>query len=144
MSDAGTPWRVFRGRREIWAEGDLPAALESLRNVFRVDHCGVCSTFEQGRLLERMDSVDAAIEAFERFENTTMAALANFVLEDHPLAQFRLGELYSTKGDNEAAITAYTKFVEMWKDADADLQPQVQYARDRIDALLTASVREPE
>ncbi len=126
------------------AEGDLPAALESLRNVYLVDRCEVCSAYGHGRLLERMDSVDAAIAAYERFENTTMAALVNFALEDHPLAQFRLGELYSTKGDNEAAITAYTKFIEMWKDADADLQPQVQYARDRIDVLLTASVREPE
>ena len=135
-------WYALAGIQE--AEGDLPAALESLRNVQRVDHCEVCSAYEQGRLLERMDSVDAAIEAFERFENTTMAATVNFILEYHPLAQFRLGELYSTKGDNEAAIEAFSKFVEMWREADADLQPQVQYARDRIDALLTASIREPE
>ncbi len=135
-------WYALAGIQE--AEGDLPAALESLRNVYAVDHCEVCSAYDQGRLLERMDSVDAAIAAYERFENTTMAASVNFVLEDHPLTQFSLGELYSTKGDNEAAIEAFSKFVEMWKDADTDLQPQVQYARDRIDALLTASLREPE
>ena len=47
-------------------------------------------------------------------------------------------------GNNAEAVDAYTNFVDIWKDANAVLQPQVEYARDRINELVTQSVREPQ
>ncbi len=35
------------------------------------------------------------------------------------------------------------KLVDYWKNADLTIRPQVQYARERIDALLDQKAREP-
>jgi hypothetical protein len=47
----------------------------------------------------------------------------------------RLAELHDAKGNAEQAMTHYAQFVELWKEADAELQPQVQKARDRLREL---------
>ncbi len=38
----------------------------------------------------------------------------------------RLGELYEERGERDEAVRYYSEFVELWKDADAELQPQVE------------------
>ncbi len=52
--------------------------------------------------------------------------------------------LYSRNGQTEKAIDAYSNFVDMWAEADSDLQPKVRYARERIERLLDQSTREPQ
>ena len=47
-----------------------------------------------------------------------------------------LGELYEARGDRENAVAHYNEFVEMWKDADPELQPQVADVRERIARLV--------
>jgi len=47
----------------------------------------------------------------------------------------RLGELYEAKGDNQRAASNYLAFVELWKNADPELQPKVQEARQRLARL---------
>jgi tetratricopeptide (TPR) repeat protein len=47
----------------------------------------------------------------------------------------RLGELYEAKGDKDNAVKQYTRFVDLWKGADAELQPQVREVRDRLRKL---------
>jgi tetratricopeptide (TPR) repeat protein len=47
----------------------------------------------------------------------------------------RLGELCEAKGDKDCAIKQYTRFVELWKNADPELQPQVAAVRDRLRKL---------
>lgn len=51
------------------------------------------------------------------------------------LSHKRLGELYDAKGNAEQAASHYAQFVELWKGADASLQPQVQRARERLKEL---------
>ena len=41
----------------------------------------------------------------------------------------RLGELYAARGDHAKAREYYGRFVELWKEADAELQPSVADAR---------------
>ena len=55
----------------------------------------------------------------------------------------RPDEIHSQLGNIDSAIEAYQKFSDIWVDADDILQPQVQYARDRIDQLLIVKAREP-
>jgi hypothetical protein len=43
--------------------------------------------------------------------------------------------LYQAKGDRARAIAHYTAFVNLWKNADPDLQPQVAAARKKIAQL---------
>ena len=47
----------------------------------------------------------------------------------------RLGELYEAKGNTAKAIENYTKFVDLWKDADPELQPAVKQAKARLEEL---------
>ena len=54
----------------------------------------------------------------------------------------RLGELYEAKGDKAKAIAYYQKFVDLWKNADPELQPQVAEARRRLARL--APVEKPK
>ncbi|HET8622148.1 MAG TPA: hypothetical protein VFM14_01165, partial [Gemmatimonadales bacterium] len=46
-----------------------------------------------------------------------------------------LGELYESKGDAPRAIEQYNHFVELWAEADPDLQPQVLEVRGRLERL---------
>jgi len=48
---------------------------------------------------------------------------------------FRLGELYEDAGDARAATEYYGRFVDLWKQADPELQPRVTEARNRIERL---------
>ena len=50
----------------------------------------------------------------------------------------RLGELYEAKGDRAKSMDYYTKFIDLWKDADIELQPTVAEARRRLDKLRRA------
>jgi serine/threonine-protein kinase len=45
------------------------------------------------------------------------------------------GEIYERRGDRHAALEAYGRFVELWREADPVVQEQVKAARDRMAAL---------
>ncbi len=50
-------------------------------------------------------------------------------------ADFRtlhLGELYEYRGDRDNAVRYYSELIELWKEADRELQRQVEDVRDRI------------
>lgn len=53
-------------------------------------------------------------------------------------AHERLGQLYDAKGDTETAAIHYARFVELWKDADPELQPRVTAARERLNEIVRA------
>ncbi len=48
----------------------------------------------------------------------------------------RLGELYEHQGERQKAIGYYDRFVELWKDADPELQPVVREVRARLARLV--------
>ena len=52
---------------------------------------------------------------------------------------YRLGELYQDAGDTKRATEYYGRFVDLWKNADPELQPRVTEARARIDRLNRAN-----
>ena len=45
------------------------------------------------------------------------------------------GKLYSELGKSEQAIASYERFLELWKDAEAPVQPQVSTARKELARL---------
>jgi hypothetical protein len=47
----------------------------------------------------------------------------------------RLGELAEARSDRQKAASFYTKFVELWKTADPELQPKVAEVRKRLARL---------
>ncbi len=52
-----------------------------------------------------------------------------------PISHFRRGEIYEGMGSVDEAIEHYARFVELWENADTELQPMVEDARARIERL---------
>ncbi|MEP6492418.1 MAG: protein kinase [bacterium] len=85
---------------------------------------------------------DSAITAFTRYVTST-SIMNRFGSDGYFLAGSykRLGELWEAKGDREKATQYYTKFIELWKGADPDLQPKVADARKRLARLADTEAR---
>jgi tetratricopeptide (TPR) repeat protein len=99
---------------------------------------GDCWTCWLPRLAVAYDlagNADSAIAVFERYvSHPGMGRPIDdglFLAGSHK----RLGELYEAKGDRQRAAGHYTTFVELWKKADPELQPQVNEVRKRLARL---------
>ncbi|HET6680441.1 MAG TPA: hypothetical protein VFG84_04525, partial [Gemmatimonadaceae bacterium] len=88
----------------------------------------------RGFAFEGLGQADSAIVSLERYLETPDPSVSIDAAYKARALQ-RLGELYEGKGDNARAIEYYSKFADLWKDADAKLQPQVREARQRIEHL---------
>ncbi len=89
---------------------------------------------EVGRGYELMGHPDSAIAAYERYlaERTLTVTEIAF---DLPEVLGRLATLHEAWGDRDAAALHSARFVELWSEADAELQPEVREARQRAEAM---------
>jgi eukaryotic-like serine/threonine-protein kinase len=69
-----------------------------------------------------LDRLDEAISEYERILRLN---------QNYPLAHYHLAQAYERKGNQEQALAAYERFLQTWKDADADL-PEVIIAQQRL------------
>ncbi|HSQ29576.1 MAG TPA: protein kinase [Gemmatimonadaceae bacterium] len=101
-----------------------------------------CATCVSPRLAHAYDlagRTDDAIREFENYLNSTYARRGTVTDPQFLAGSYkRLAELYEAKGDREKAAGYYTRFVELWKNADPELQPKVQEARRRLARLGNA------
>ncbi len=94
--------------------------------------------YNTGRAFDRANMPDSTIATFEQYLHCqTIERLGNDMV-NLPLVQRRLGELYEARGDRARAATHYAAFVDLWKNADPDLQPQVADVRKRLARVSTA------
>jgi eukaryotic-like serine/threonine-protein kinase len=102
----------------------------------RTGGCGTCGLFFLASLLDRRGSIDSARVAFEALVNTP-TVMGRLGAESFGLAPSykRLGELYEAGGDRKRAADYYGRFVDLWKDADPELQPGVREVRQRLARL---------
>ena len=56
-------------------------------------------------------------------------------LVELPRAYKRLGELYELRGETTNAIQRYSDLVDLWRNADPELQPVVEDVQSRIAKL---------
>ena len=91
------------------------------------------------RAFESLQRPDSAIVAYEAYLRSTNPYQLPTDARELARTYKRLGELYEAKGDTKRAIQRYGDFVELWKDADAVLQPNVTAVRERITKLLRKS-----
>ena len=98
-------------------------------------NCLVCQVPFEANAWDLAGQPDSAIARYEHYIDTRQPFRATtdeiFLAGSHK----RLGELYEAKGDKQNALTHYLKFVDLWKDADAELQPRVGEVRARIARL---------
>jgi tetratricopeptide (TPR) repeat protein len=126
---------------EAQAEHRWREAAEAFGREASTRHCSPCGAFAAGQMWEAAGVPDSAI-AFYRLGTDRPELYSNEDPALYPVVLRRLGDLYEQRGDRAAAIEWYSRFVDLWHDADPDLQPIVREVRDRI-ARLTAEPRSP-
>jgi tetratricopeptide (TPR) repeat protein len=96
--------------------------------------CARCAMINLARAFDLAGQRDSAIVYFQRFVDTPHTFL--FEDQDWLAGSFkRLGELYEAAGDLPKAVTNLERFVDLWKDADPELQPKVRDARTRLERI---------
>ena len=100
-----------------------------------IGSCARCALPAIARAQDLAGQADSAVATYERYLETKAY---NRLFEDSrnlAPAHKRLGELYDAKGDREKAALHYRAFVDLWKNADPELQPAVQQVRQKLSAL---------
>ena len=134
----GTFGRHFAAAEIAAAQGHSAEAVAELSALRQESGCVTCLLLDIGRLREKMNQPDSALAAYDTL---VMRSSPNRVFDDtYQLAPVyrRLGELYEAKGDRARALDYYGRFVELWKNADPELQPAVREVRQRLSRLGAA------
>jgi tetratricopeptide (TPR) repeat protein len=111
----------------LWASDSLPDG--------PANDCTGCLESSLGRAFDLANQPDSAIAHFEEYlKDPSVRAPGRDAIILAGVHK-RLGELYEAKGDLPRAITNYSKFVDLWKNADPELQPKVDQVRKRLETL---------
>jgi tetratricopeptide (TPR) repeat protein len=99
---------------------------------------GVAVAYDSARML------DSAIHWYERAVATPMyyygpGSLWHPAMRN-PAVHERLGQLYEAAGNRRKAREHLTTFIDLWKDADPELQPRVADARARLARLRSPPI----
>ena len=100
--------------------------------------CTVCTPLFIGLAFDRGGQADSArtyLRQYVEMSGSSHSGVDRFYLAP---ALYRLGELYES-ADKKLATEYYGRFVDLWANADPDLQPRVAEARRRIDRLNRSS-----
>ncbi len=117
------------------AEGRYEEALAEFRTS-DVGVCSICALPGLAATYEAMGQVDSVVAVYQRAIDLSYSYRLyyfDYVLLGHALE--RLGQLYDGRGDREKAAECYGRFVELWADADPELQPRVEAARRRLEEV---------
>ena len=124
----------------LWDRGQPGEALRVLDQIERQIwyNVALASTF-LAQPLERFLRAEVLFE-LGRYDEAipwyaNIAQLAPFEVAHRSIAWLRLGEIYDRQGDSEGAAEYYAKFIDAWSDADPELQPHVEAARQALAAL---------
>jgi len=113
--------------KEFWKGDSLPDG--------PVDECDACTYVNLARAYDKANAPDSAIVYFEKFFASTDSYRFQADYTTRGPALRRLGELYEAKGDRAKAAHYYQEFVNLWKNADPELQPQVAEIKRRLARL---------
>jgi tetratricopeptide (TPR) repeat protein len=113
------------------ATGDGARALEHFKRA-DAGSCVPCTWSETSRAFDAMGNTDSALVWMERYLDAGTSRLSATDALYLGTTYRRAGELLEDKGDVVNALRRYEQFIELWKDADPLLQPQVTLIRERI------------
>jgi len=131
------PFRHGAAAEIAFAEGRVQDAIKGYRAWHDEDSCAVCGLYLLARAYERAGQRDSAVAVYERAVTTPGYFRAFEESATLGPTYRRLGELYEERGDTARARDYYGRFVDLWKDADAELQPVVRDVRQRLVKLRT-------
>ena len=101
------------------------------------NECAPCLPFNLARAFDAAGKPDSAAVMFERYLSTPYWLKTDAEMDPVrlPAVHERLGQLYESMGNTEKAIEHYRAFIDLWKNADPELQPRVADARKRLARL---------
>ena len=114
------------------AAGRVAEGLKLLRRSADGHFCPICGLPDLARAYDLAGDADSAIAVYRRYVDTPWSERWSADGEFTGHALLRLGELLRQEGDSAPASATYRRFVELWSDADAELQPLVVRARRRL------------
>jgi tetratricopeptide (TPR) repeat protein len=128
--DREAPYHRARGEVAL-AEGRIADAAAEFR-ASDVDRCLICAMPGLARAYEAAGEKDSVVAVLERYVNTpNYVRLRVDRVHLGPTLE-RLGQLYEARGRIEEASMCYGRLVELWADADRELQERVRPARERL------------
>jgi tetratricopeptide (TPR) repeat protein len=98
--------------------------------------CSLCRYMPLAHIFDAAGARDSAIAYYESYVNAFAAYRAFWDGNLLGPSLERLGQLYDETGDLDNAALYYARFVELWAEADDELQPRVQAAQARLDEIL--------
>jgi len=119
------------------AEGRKDDAIAEQRLAFekRVG-CEPCRLFSLAEVYDRTSQADSAVALYQRYLAAPSLVRLGQDASYLWVVYRRLGALHEERGDRQKALDYYNRFVELWKDADPDLQPLVAEARQSMARLV--------
>jgi tetratricopeptide (TPR) repeat protein len=132
------------------SENRVAAAIQELRHALDAEPALLVQVVLPllGRAYEAGDKADSAIVVYEEYLRSTKvrfasAATSMMASAHNPDAAWRadtyvrLGALYEERGNREQAVDNYNRFIDLWKDADPELQPRVDAVKQRLARLVS-------
>jgi tetratricopeptide (TPR) repeat protein len=105
------------------------AGWEAAASVFAAE---AYDRYFRAELLSRIGREEEALGWFR-----SIAERAAYELVYLAPAHLRQAEIYDRRGDQTQAAQHYRRFIELWRDADPELQETVEAARKRLGDLST-------
>ena len=116
-------------------QGEYDTAIRMLDGMERTV-CPACGYLWAGEAADAAGRPQEAIAYYERYvgrpwwvRSIVDAWTLGSVIE-------RLGQLHDAQGDTERAAVYYAQFVDLWSEADSDVQPRVEAARARMNDIV--------
>jgi tetratricopeptide (TPR) repeat protein len=118
------------------AEGRPMDAVLAFREMQTKGRRSEWGHWETGVAFERGNLPDSAIVEYEAAADSvgSGAKIQDRAWTLGPSLK-RLGELYDARGDKTRAMEKYSRFIDLWKDADPVLQPAVREVKQRMAKL---------
>jgi tetratricopeptide (TPR) repeat protein len=123
----------IQGMLEL-ARGRTEAAVEEFRAA-DAGPCSICALPLIGMAYDQGGNADSAIAVYERYVTTPWLGRDETDWWGLGFVYERLGQLHAERGEADRAVEYYGELVELWENADPELQPRVEQARREMTRL---------
>ncbi len=114
-----------------FTEGRMDDAIENLWRFDDGNECQTCAYAWIARALEANGQTDSAMALMETFVEDPSYEIW-YDAAHLGYGYRRLGEYHEEQGNKEKAITYFSRFVNLLRDADAEFQPMVEQAKEAL------------
>jgi tetratricopeptide (TPR) repeat protein len=119
-----------------WGEGEPGAAAEQFRRYYDEVSCMACALYPLGHAYDALGNADSALAVLSRGLDLVDPFRGGTDPLWRAVTLIRVGELHEARGEDELAVARYNELMDLWRDADPELQPIMRDMRARIARLV--------